>query len=418
MKVVALGGCGEVGRYATATAMKYGFVEELVIADRDGESAARVAQSLGTRATFKRIDATSSKELVELFKQADVVLNTVGPFYRFGVPILEAAIEAGCDYFDICDDWEPTLKMLELNDRAREAGITAIIGMGVSPGLTNLLAAMALTQLDSADDVITGWNLESMEDEEIAGDEGGNAAIEHWIHQCTGNIRVHRDGGLADVKPLQRLDIDYPDLGMIETWTVGHPEAVTLPLTFQELKGSRNVMILPRSVLHVLRAVTGAVDRGWIEVETGAKVIVGLGRAVVPAIQLKARLIRRFRKSGNGKVHGRNERTATTRKPQLFALATGERDGVVTSTSAAVHAVPEGGMGAATGVPLATVLPFLENGSIDRSGVLTPESVIEPDEFFSELEKNFTLRGIDDFVQIRASLPASPQRRSTTPLKR
>ncbi len=380
--------------------MKYGFVEELVVADRDGDSAAKVAQSLGPRATSKRIDATNSKELVELFKQADVVLNTVGPFYRFGVPILEAAIEAGCDYLDICDDWEPTLKMLEVDDRAQAAGITAIIGMGVSPGVTNLLAAKAVGELDSADDVITGWNLESMEDEEIAGDEGGNAAIEHWIHQCTGDIRIHRDGAPVDVKPLQRLDIDYPALGKIETWTVGHPEAVTLPLTFQELKGSRNVMILPRSVLYVLRAVTGAVDRGWIEVETGAKVIVGLGTVVVPAMQLKARLVRRLRKSGNGKVHGHNERTATTRKPQLFALATGEKAGVSTTATAAVHAVPGGGMGAAAGIPLATVLPLLENGNIEKHGVLTPESVIDPDQFFGELEKNFTLSGIDDFVQI------------------
>ena len=400
MKVVALGGSGEVGRYATATALKYGFVEELVIADKDGESAASVARSLGPSATSKHIDATNSKELVELFKRADVVINTVGPFYRFGVPILEAAIDAGCDYLDICDDWEPTLKMLELNDRARESGITAIIGMGVSPGVTNLLAAKAVTQLDSADDVITGWNLESMEDEELVGGEGGNAAIVHWIHQCTGYIRVHDEGGLVDVKPLQRLDIEYPDLGRIETWTVGHPEAVTLPLTFQELKSSRNVMILPRSVLHALRAVTGAVDRGWIEVETGAKVIVGLGTVVVPAMQLKAKLIRRVRKSGNGKVHSRTECTATTQKPQLFALATGEKDGTAATATAAVHAVVEGGMGAATGIPLATVLPLLENGKIEKHGVLTPESAIDPDMFFSELENNLAVRGLDDFVQI------------------
>ena len=43
-----------------------------------------------------------------------VVMNTVGPFFRFGVPILTAAIDAGTDYIDVCDDWEPTLEMLAL----------------------------------------------------------------------------------------------------------------------------------------------------------------------------------------------------------------------------------------------------------------------------------------------------------------
>ena len=54
-----------------------------------------------------------------------------------------AAIEAGAHYLDICDDWEPTLDMLELGERARARGVTAVIGMGASPGLTNLLAMKA-----------------------------------------------------------------------------------------------------------------------------------------------------------------------------------------------------------------------------------------------------------------------------------
>jgi short subunit dehydrogenase-like uncharacterized protein len=41
------------------------------------------------------------------------VLNCVGPFYRFGPPVLTAAIKAGVSYLDVCDDWEPTLDMLE-----------------------------------------------------------------------------------------------------------------------------------------------------------------------------------------------------------------------------------------------------------------------------------------------------------------
>ena len=52
------------------------------------------------------VDARSRESLVSAMRGANVVLNCVGPFYRFGPPILEAAIEARVDYVDVCDDAE------------------------------------------------------------------------------------------------------------------------------------------------------------------------------------------------------------------------------------------------------------------------------------------------------------------------
>ena len=48
--------------------------------------------------------------------KVDIVINTTGPFFKFGLPILKAAIDTNTHYFDICDDWEPTEKMLLLNN--------------------------------------------------------------------------------------------------------------------------------------------------------------------------------------------------------------------------------------------------------------------------------------------------------------
>ena len=62
----------------------------------------------------------------------DIVLNTTGPFFKFGLPILKSAIKCKCHYFDICDDWEPTEEMLKLNDEALKNEITAIVGLGAS----------------------------------------------------------------------------------------------------------------------------------------------------------------------------------------------------------------------------------------------------------------------------------------------
>ncbi|MBT2423773.1 saccharopine dehydrogenase NADP-binding domain-containing protein [Streptomyces sp. ISL-22] len=125
MRILALGAGGEMGATAAAVLAADDTVTELVVADRDHRGAAAVAGSLGPKATALQIDATDHGALVAAMSQADLVVNTVGPFFRFGIPILTAAIDAGCDYVDICDDPEPTLQMLALDERAKEAGVCA-----------------------------------------------------------------------------------------------------------------------------------------------------------------------------------------------------------------------------------------------------------------------------------------------------
>ena len=104
MKVIALGGTGGMGRYAVRTAAGFDFVEEIVVADLDGEAAGRFAGEVGEKARGAAVDVRDTGALKALLAQGDVVLNTVGPFFRFGVPILQAVIEAGRHYLDICDD--------------------------------------------------------------------------------------------------------------------------------------------------------------------------------------------------------------------------------------------------------------------------------------------------------------------------
>ena len=73
---------------------------------------------------------------------------------------------------------------------AREAGVTAIVGLGASPGLTNLLSLAAMNELDSVREVYTGWDLGSAVPEEESAQEGVNAAMVHAIQQITGTVKV------------------------------------------------------------------------------------------------------------------------------------------------------------------------------------------------------------------------------------
>lgn len=185
---VVLGAGGGMGRMAASIASSYGDLGELVIADIDLPAAERVvaelAPSARTRLRAACIDVTDAVALRALLGGAQVVLNTTGPFYRLGTAVLEACISTRCHYIDICDDWEPTIKLLSLNDQAKAAGVLAIIGLGASPGVSNLLARVACDRLDRVDDLYTAWPIDagagefSLEDATGVG-PGPSAAIVH-----------------------------------------------------------------------------------------------------------------------------------------------------------------------------------------------------------------------------------------------
>ena len=62
--------------------------------------------------------------------------------YRLNLPAMEGALGAGCHYVDLGGLYHDTRRQLELDDRFAGAGLLAVLGMGASPGKTNLLARL------------------------------------------------------------------------------------------------------------------------------------------------------------------------------------------------------------------------------------------------------------------------------------
>lgn len=389
IRVVALGGCGGMGQFAVRTALGFDFVKEIVIADRDQARAWEFAGRCGSKTSSAGVDVLDETALANVLEGANVVMATVGPYYRFGLPVLRAAIRAGCHYLDINDDWEPTLEMLELDEEAKRAGITAIIGMGASPGLSNLLAVKAMNELDQVDDLITGWGTGG-HDEELSEKpgEGGTlrAATEHWIHQLTGKIRVRRDGAYRDAVPFEEIPVDYPGVGLVTTHTVGHPEPITLPLFRPEIRNSWNVMNMPPYVIEPMRWVAGEVEAARMSIDEATDqvnqvLMGGAGWGKLLLTRLGRRMFLQYLLASRKTI----PYIAT-----LFACAAGTKDGKQRRVGVRLSAAPYGGMqnetmGGVTGVPLATALAMFAKGKIHRQGVFAPEGAIDPDAFFDEL---------------------------------
>src|SRR5581483_4351187 len=61
-----------------------------------------------------------------------------------------ACVSAGCHYLDLGGLYRLTLEQLELSAEFERAGLLAVLGIGSSPGKTNLMAARGLRDLEGS----------------------------------------------------------------------------------------------------------------------------------------------------------------------------------------------------------------------------------------------------------------------------
>ena len=378
---------------AARVASAYSDIGELVVADLDLAAAeqvvAELSRSARTRLRAALIDVTEAADLHALLAEADVVLNTTGPFYRLGTVVLQAAIASQCHYMDICDDWEPTIELLALHDAAADAGILAIIGLGASPGVSNLLARLACERLDRVDDLYTAWPIDAgagdfaLDDPSVVG-SGTSAAIVHWMQQISGTIDVVEAGQRVSRPPMLPVTIDYPGLGSGTAYTVGHPEPITLRERMNVQDNSANLMLLKRSSAAYLDLIRKDLDAGKLSHEDAAAEVTNQ-----KAMRVARALISALGYTGAGEL------------PGFFAYARGQRDGQALRIGAHLNALPAD-MASATSVPLALGLRQWLDGRLDATGVHPPESVVDVAALLDgfALACNPPLSGMDDLVVV------------------
>src|SRR5262245_25757480 len=133
--VVVYGASGYTGRLVCEYLREYGI--PFIAAGRSAEKLNDAMKShvpgIET-ASFEVVEVQHTTEaLTQLFSGASVVLNTVGPFARFGHEVVQACLAAKCHYTDTTgeQDWLITLE--------REYGAQfASAGLLLSPGLAQM----------------------------------------------------------------------------------------------------------------------------------------------------------------------------------------------------------------------------------------------------------------------------------------
>lgn len=363
--VLVLGGAGGIGQVATQALVTSDTFTKIQVGDLRLEAAQAAVEALGDRRLRAlAVDARNPASLASSLEGVDVVLNCVGPFYRFGPPILLAAIEAGVDYVDVCDDLAPTRTMLELDEKAKAKGVRALIGMGNSPGLANLFAKLC------ADGLLE--RVHSVDIMHIHGGEPteGPAVIKHRIHAMLNDIPLYIDGEFITVRQLEQsgqdhvVETDFHNVGRYPVYPYPHPETITLPQHIPGLKRATNLgVIFPLSYFELTQDMVRVGACSTEPVIVDGQPVVPIEFSVAHIQSQRARLLAEAGIEGPGGCL----------KVVVGGLQGGEEKTFVFQLSSQTAGAGEG-----TGIPAAAGALLMGRGEIEQYGVFPPEAGVRP----------------------------------------
>ncbi len=361
MQALVLGGTGGMGQGVARDLIKQEQIKKVILGDINTDPS-RVQDKLRAsgKVSLIRIDVNDHKGLVKAIRDADVVINCAGPFYKTAVAVARAAVEAKVNYIDICDDYEATdvLFASDIDKAAKEAGITVLTGMGSDPGTNNVIVKWYADQLDRVDEIALFWVVSIAE---LAG-----AAWDHGLHMTIGKIPQYLDGKLEYVEGgtgEETAEFLEP-LGTCQVRYVGHPQPLTIP---RYIKGVKKVVVkgvlIPSWVDQLIKEQreTGFLSEVPIEVK---------GTKVTP-YDLTLRLweaIPRNRDKGPF-------------ASGLKVIVKGERKGKQVTYTADIV----GRMAPGTGLPASIAALMLDSGDVTVKGVVAPEGCIDPGKFLAAL---------------------------------
>jgi lysine 6-dehydrogenase len=347
MRVAVLGAGGTIAPAIVRDLAESEEVTALRLLDIDFDRADAVAREHGgDKAQARAADAR--KNLGAELEGMEVLVNSAA--YRVNLNAMEACLEAGCHYLDLGGLYHVTKKQLEMSPRFEQRGLIAVLGIGSSPGKTNLLAVRAVRELGADPESI----LVAAAGRDLDPPEGLSFpyALATLLDEITMPPMALIDGKPQELRPLQPGPaVDFGDpIGEAETIFTLHSEV----LTFGESFGARNVtfaLSLRPEVLDSLKELAGASEEQVAEAARSAS---------PPSARTTG--VHLVEVTGGGRM----VRARSITEPR----GEWELGGGVVSTAS----------------PAAAAVRLLARKRIKATGALPPERCLDPDEMFAELE--------------------------------
>jgi saccharopine dehydrogenase (NAD+, L-lysine-forming) len=197
--IIGAGAAGSV--VAKKCAMDRDTFKTITLASRRLESCVKVAKDCVTPIEIAQLDADDVAATTAFLKKVkpDLVINMALPYQD--LPIMDACLAAGVNYLDTANYEPREVAKFEYSwqwayqERFKAAGLTAILGCGFDPGVSNVWCAYAQEYL--FDELQSG--------DQPAGSDAGRQILEGRRVDRHPGSQYQDDGGLSGSRPAQIL---------------------------------------------------------------------------------------------------------------------------------------------------------------------------------------------------------------------
>jgi saccharopine dehydrogenase (NAD+, L-lysine-forming) len=254
--VLLVGGYGVVGRRIAAHLAPI-FPDRVLIAGRHARRAEAVCRELGDGVRARRIDVDDPASFEPALEGVGTVITCVA---QRELHLLRASITRGLAYTDIAPRlafWQGAEAM---DAEARRTGARILLGAGLSPGISNMMARQLAIAAGRVDRIETAILLS-------LGDEYGPDSLHHVLEAVTQPFSVLEDGVRHDAVPFSDgKRVDFPDpLGPRTAYLFPWSDVVYYPKTLGARSSLGRFALEPAWAGRLVALLVRAGARRWLK---------------------------------------------------------------------------------------------------------------------------------------------------------
>jgi saccharopine dehydrogenase-like NADP-dependent oxidoreductase len=376
MKILVIGASGQIGAWTVKDLVDH-YDAEVVAADLSLERVKKLAQKVGSEnVTPIKLDATDPAAVRAAGKGVDVIHNSA--WYELNTKVMPVAIDLGVHYSDLGGFFDRTLEQLKFDKKAKDAVVTCVLGIGSSPGITNVCGAAGARRLDSVRDIsiYCTWGTKVRSDSAAF----PTYSIRTVLDEITQQPGIVEDGKKKKVPALSGMtEVMMPEpAGKVVAYYIKHSEPATMADFIG--KGTKNVSFrigFPANDFVTFKTLAQLGFGSTEQINVGDSST--SPKDFITAMYLKS-------------VEASREAVQSVEEFDYFRIdvdgAKDGRDARVTYYVRTWNDLEKGLPSARdTSVPPSIVANWLVKGKIDKRGTLPPEACIDPEPFFRELAK-------------------------------
>jgi len=364
---VVLGATGEQGSIASKDLLRCGY-SVLVC----GRNSSRIKDILRNKnAKFRYVNVRDVEKTAEIIKKsgAKIVLNCVE--LRLNIEVMKACLKADAHYLDLGGLQEMTERQYAFQKNFKDKKLTALLGCGSTPGIANVMASHAVSQLDAVDHIDLGFGWDSNIKEFVL-----PYSIESIVYELT-MPPVVLEGG-----KFKKSNTCYYEgtenirfVGKQALYCIVHSEVFTFSKYFKN-KGLKNVHYTAGFPEHSHKMLKLMIDLGL-----GSSSTIKINGNEINVIDFTREVLK-------GEKHPKNYKEIEN----VWVKASGKKDGnyktinmeCITKT---IKGFEFAGSNINTGMTISIMAQLLYNKNISEVGMTAPESCVPHRLFFKELSK-------------------------------